>query len=81
MSTIDPEFDLIRLDSKDNVSGDWIGTANSLREAVEAIRILGATKPGKYMVYSQTAGSKAIYQATNGNVTPLNGAAGATSGG
>jgi hypothetical protein len=80
MSAIDPEFDLIRLDSKDNVGGDWIGTANSLREAVETIRILAATKPGKYMVYSQVAGSKAIYQATNGNVTLLNGAARTLSG-
>jgi hypothetical protein len=81
MSTIDSKFDLIRLDSKENIGGDWIGTANSLREAVETIRILAATRPGKYMVYSQTAGSKAIYQATNDSVTPLNGAAGAVSGG
>jgi hypothetical protein len=79
MSTIDPEFDLIRLDS--NVGGVWIGTANSLRGAVETIRILAATKPGKYMVYSQSAGSKAIYQATNDSVTPLNGAARSMSGG
>ena len=69
VSTIEPEFDLIRLDSKDNVGGDWIGIANSLGEAVETIRILGATKPGKYLVYSQEAGSKAIYQATKDNVT------------
>jgi hypothetical protein len=81
MSTIDPEFDLIRLDSNENVAGVWIGTANSLREAVEAIHILAAIKPGKYMVYSQVAGSKAIYQATNDNVTPLKGAARITSGG
>jgi hypothetical protein len=75
VSTIEPEFDLIRLDSKNNVGGDWIGIANSLAEAVETIRILGATKPGKYLVYSQAAGSKAIYQATKDNVTLLNGAA------
>jgi hypothetical protein len=75
MSTIDPEFDLLRLDSNENVGGIWIGTANSLREAVETIRILAATRPGKYMVYSQSAGSKAVYEATNGSVTPLNGAA------
>jgi hypothetical protein len=81
MSTIDPEFDLIRLDSNENVGGVWIGTANSLREAVETIRIFSATRPGKYMVYSQAAGSKAIYQATSDNVTPLNGAACAMSGG
>ena len=81
MSTIDPEFDLIRLDSNENVAGVWIGTANSLREAVETIRILTATGPGIYMVYSQTAGSKAVYEATNGSVTPLNGAARAMSGG
>jgi hypothetical protein len=80
MSTIDPEFDLIRLDSNEDVSGIWIGTANSLREAIETIRVLAATKPGKFMVYSQTAGSKAIYQATNGSVTPLNGAARTMSG-
>jgi hypothetical protein len=79
MSTIDPEFDLIRLDPNEKVGGDWIGTANSLREAVDTIRILGATRPGKYMVYSQAAGSKAIYQATNDSVTPLNGAARAMS--
>jgi hypothetical protein len=81
VSTIDPEFDLLRLDSNENVGGIWIGTANSLREAVETIRILAATRPGKYMVYSHTAGSKAIYQATNGSVTPLNGAARTVSGG
>jgi hypothetical protein len=81
MSTIGPEFDLIRLDSNEDVGGLWIGTANSLREAVETIRILGATKPGKYMVYSQSAGSKAIYQAANDNVTPINGVARAMSGG
>jgi hypothetical protein len=81
MSTIGPEFDLIRLDSKDNVGGDWIGTANSLGEAVETIRKLAATRPGRYMVYSQRAGSKAIYQATNDKVTPLNGVARATSSG
>jgi hypothetical protein len=81
VSTVDPEFDLIRLDSNENVAGVWIGTANSFREAVETIRVLAATKPGKFMVYSQTAGSKAIYQATNDNVTPLNGAARAMSGG
>jgi hypothetical protein len=81
MPTIDPEFDLIRLDSNENAAGVWIGTASSLREAVETIRILAATRPGKYMVYSQSAGSKAIYQATNGNVTPLNGAARTVSGG
>jgi hypothetical protein len=81
MSTIDPEFDLIRLDPAGKVGGDWIGTANSLREAVETIRILAATKPGKYMVYSQSAGSKALYQATNDSVTPLNGAARSMSGG
>jgi hypothetical protein len=71
MSTIDPEFDLIRLDSNENVAGVWIGTANSLREAVETNRILAATRPGKYMVYSQSAGSKAVYEATNGSVSPL----------
>jgi hypothetical protein len=81
MSTIDPEFDLIRLDSNENVGGIWIGTANSLREAIETIRVLAATKPGKFMVYSQAAGSKVIYHATNDNVTPLNGAASAMSGG
>jgi hypothetical protein len=81
MSTIDPEFDLIRLDSNENVGGVWIGTANSLREAVETIRIQGTTKPGKYMVYSQAVGSKAIYQATNNSVTPLNGVARTMSGG
>ena len=81
MSTIGPEFDLIRLDSNEDVGGVWIGTANSLREAVETIRILAATRPGKYMVYSQSGGSKAIYQATNDKVTPLNGVARATSGG
>jgi hypothetical protein len=81
MSTFDPEFDLIRLDSDENAAGVWIGTANSLREAIETIRVLAATKPGKYMVYSQSAGSKAIYQATNDNVTPLNGAARTISGG
>jgi hypothetical protein len=75
MSTIEPEFDLLRLDSNESVGGVWIGTANSLREAVETIRILAATRPGQYMVYSQVAGSKAIYQATNDNVTPLNRAA------
>jgi hypothetical protein len=80
MSTIDPEFDLIRLDSSENVGGEWIGTAKSLHEAIETIRILASTRPGKYVVYSQSAGSKAIYQATNGNVTPLNGAARAMSG-
>jgi hypothetical protein len=81
MSTVDPEFDLIRLDSDENAAGIWIGTANSLREAVETIRILAATKPGKYMVYSQVAGSKAIYQATNDSITPLNGAARTMKGG
>jgi hypothetical protein len=80
MSTIDPEFNLIRLDPNEKVGGDWIGTADSLREAVETIRILAATRPGKYMVYSHAAGSKAIYQATNDCVTPLNGAARAMSG-
>jgi hypothetical protein len=75
MSTIAPEFDLIRLDPNEKVGGDWIGTANSLGEAIETIRVLAATRPGKYMVYSQSAGSKAIYQAINGNVTPSNGAA------
>jgi hypothetical protein len=54
LSTIEPEFDLSRLDSDENVAGVWIGTANSIREAVETIRILAATKPGKYMAYSQT---------------------------
>jgi hypothetical protein len=80
MSTIDPEFNLIRLDPNEKVGGDWIGTADSLLEAVETIRILAATRPGKYMVYSQAPGSKAIYQATNDSVTPLNGAARAMSG-
>jgi hypothetical protein len=47
LSTIEPEFDLSRLDSDENVAGVWIGTANSIREAVETIRILAATKPGK----------------------------------
>jgi hypothetical protein len=81
MSTIGPEFDLIRLDSNEDVGGIWIGTANSLREAVETIRILAATRPGRYMVYSQSAGSKAIYQASNDKLTPINGAARAMSGG
>jgi hypothetical protein len=49
MSTIDPEFDLIRLDPNKNVGGVWIGTAISLHEAVETIRVLAATKPGKFM--------------------------------
>ena len=80
MSTIDPEFDLVRLDSDENVAGVWIGTADSLREAVETIRILAATKPGKYIVYSQSSGSKAIYQAANDDVTPLNDVARAMSG-
>jgi hypothetical protein len=81
MPTIDPEFDLIRLDPNENVGGVWIGSANSLREAVETIRVLAATRPGRYMVYSQSAGSKAIYQATNDSITPLNGAARTMSGG
>jgi hypothetical protein len=80
MSIIDSEFDLIRLDSNENV-GDWIGTAKSLHEAIETIRILAATRPGRYMVYSHSAVSKGIYQATNDKVTPLNGVARATSGG
>ena len=80
MSIIDSEFDLIRLDSNENV-GDWIGTAKSLHEAIETIRILAATRPGRYMVYSQSAGSKAIYQSSNDKLTPINGAARAMSGG
>jgi hypothetical protein len=80
MSTIDPEFDLIRLDPNEEVGGDWTGTANSMREAIETIRALASAKPGKYMVYSQSAGSKAVYEATNGSVTPLNGAARVMSG-
>jgi hypothetical protein len=81
MSTIDPEFDLIRLDSNENVGGLWIGTANSLREAIETIRLIAATKPGKFMVYSQSAGSKAVFQAAGDHVTPVNGMARKASGG
>jgi hypothetical protein len=75
MSVASPQYDLIRLNTNEDAGGIWFGTANTLEEAFAAIRQEARATPGKYMVYSQSAGSKAIYQATNGNVTPLNGAA------
>jgi hypothetical protein len=80
-NTSSPRYDLVRLDANENVGGSWFGTANSLEEALEAIRNHALTQPGRYMVYSQETGSKAIYRATNDSVTPLNGAARIMSGG
>jgi hypothetical protein len=78
MSVTSPNYDLIRLD--ENVGEIWFGTANTFAEAFEAIRKHASIKPGKYMVYSQSAGSKAIFQATSDEVIPLNGMARKVSG-
>jgi hypothetical protein len=74
------QYDLIRLDHDEGDVGVWFGTADNLSDAVESIRDHALTQPGRYMVYSQETGSKAIYQATNESVTPLNGAARTMSG-